>query len=212
METTGRITQEIIERIREQKTGGLDAFVRQLGSRLLLFTHYRIGEKLRARVDPDDVLQDIYAAIVENREGFLDKVDRRGVHRAIYRMIDNRIRDLYEHHYLVEKRNAGREVAPARDTSQGGAPLDQVASTDDSITRRIAVQDEYRSLIGILELLPATAQQLFVMKFVQELTNQEIADELKVSVSTLKRDVADLVRTIQRLRSARSRPSLPSGR
>ncbi len=212
METTGRITQEIIERIREHKTGGLDAFVRQLGSRLLLFTHYRIGEKLRARVDADDVLQDIYAAIVENREGFLDKVDRRGVHRAIYRMIDNRIRDLYEHHFLVEKRNASREVAPVRDTSRGGAALDQVASPEASITRRIAVQDEYRSLIGILELLPATSQQLFVMKFVQELTNQEIAEELKISVSTLKREVADLVRTIQRLRAARSRPSLPSGR
>ena len=72
-----------------------------------------------------------------------------------------------------------------------------------SISSRVALEDEYRSLCRILDLLPAESQQLFVMKFVQELTNQEIAAELGTSISTLKRDVAELIRTIQKIRAAR---------
>jgi RNA polymerase sigma factor (sigma-70 family) len=206
MDTTGRITLEIIRRIREEDLGGIEAFVKHLGPRLLVFARYKIGEKLRSRLEPEDVLQDIYAAIVENREGFLDKVDRRGLHRAIYRMIENRIRDLYEHHFLVEKRSGHREV-PAACPSEGGprrgVELDKLASPATSISSRIALEDEYRSLCEILDLLPEGSRRLFVMKFIQELTNQEIADELSTSVSTLKREVAELIRTIQRIRAAR---------
>jgi RNA polymerase sigma factor (sigma-70 family) len=205
VDTTGRVTLEIIRRIREEELGGVDAFVKHLGSRLLVFARYKIGEKLKARVDPEDVIQDVYAAIVENREGFLDKVDRRGVHRAIYRMIENRIRDLYEHHFLVEKRSAYREAPAAQPDGRGrsGIELDRLASPATSISSRIAMEDEYRSLCGLLDLLPEESRRLFVMKFVQEMTNQEIADELATSVSTLKRDVAELIRSIQKLKAAR---------
>ena len=208
VDTTGRLTLDIIRRIREEKSlTGIDEFVKHLGPRLLVFAHYKIGEKLRSRVDPEDVIQDVYAAIVENREGFLDKVDRRGVHRAIYRMIENRIRDLYEHHFLVEKRSGDREVPAASVSPSGGqrrgVELDNLASPGTSISSRIALEDEYRSLVRLLDLLPEESKRLFVVKFVQELTNQEIADELGTSVSTVKREVADLIRTIQRLRKTR---------
>ena len=43
-------------------------------------------------------------------------------------------------------------------------------------------------------------RRLFVLKFVEELTNQEIADELGVSLSTVKRSNTELVQTIQRVR------------
>ena len=210
METTGRLTLEIIRRIREEPAGGIDDFVKHLGPRLLVFAHYKIGDKLRSRLDPEDVIQDIYTAIVENRQGFLDKVDRRGVHRAIYRMVENRIRDLYEHHFLVGKRSGHREVptvSSGRGTPRGGGgvDLDSLASSSTSISSRIALQDEYKSLCGILDLLPEESKRLFVMKFVQELTNQEIAEELDTSVSTLKREVTELIKTIQRIRASRKR-------
>jgi RNA polymerase sigma-70 factor, ECF subfamily len=203
VEPTGRITQDILNRIRKQESGGIEQFVRHLGPRLLVFAHYKIGEKLRARIEPEDVLQDLYIAIVENRDGFLDKVDRRGLHRAIYRMVENRIRDLYEHHFLVGKRAAGREVSPAAkgEESRPGLALDQIASPATSISSQVARQDEYRRLTSLLDRLPADSQRLFVMKFVEELANGEIAEELGVSVSTVKRQVGDLVRELQRLRS-----------
>lgn len=206
METTGRITLEILQRIRSEDSSGLEAFVKHLGPRLMVFAQYHIGEKLRARVEPEDVIQDVYAAIVENREGFLDKVDRRGIHRAIYRMVENRIRDLYEHHFLVEKRAAHREAPLAREGSpRSGVELDSLASPGASLSSRIALQDEYRSLFDLLQFLPEESRKLFVMKFVQELPNQEIADELGESVSTVKRDTAELVRRIQKLRASRRR-------
>ncbi len=205
MDRTGRVTLDLIRRIREDDSTGIDEFVKRLGPRLLVFAHYKIGEKLRSRVDPEDVLQDVFAAIVENRDGFLEKVDRRGVHHALYRMIENRIRDLYERYFLVEKRSGDREVpvATGSQSRPGGVELDHLACRGRSVSSRAALEDEYRSLCRILDLLPAESRKLFVMKFVEELPNREIAGELGTSLSTLKRDVADLIRTIQKIRDAR---------
>jgi len=204
VDRTGQVTLELIRRIREDDATGIDEFAKRLGPRLLVFAHYKLGEKLRARVDPEDVLQDVFAAIVENRDGFLEKVDRRGVHHALYRMIENRIRDLYEHHFLVGKRSGDREVPVAAGSRSrpGGLNLEDLASRGRSVSSRAALEDEYRSLCRILDLLPEESRKLFVLKFVQELPNREIAAGLGTSLSTLKRDLAELLTTIQKIRAA----------
>ena len=208
MDSTGRVTLEIIQRIREKPATGIEEFVKHLGPRLLVYAQYKLGDRLRAKLEPEDVIQDIFASIVENRESFLDKVDQRGVHRAIFRMVENRIRDLYEHHFLVEKRSGHREVTAVKSDSGTFRPaveMDNIAAEQTSISQRIALQDEYRSLQTILQGLPEEAQKLFILKFIQELTNQEIAEELKTSVSTVKRDTAELVKKIQRVRASRQK-------
>ena len=122
-------------------------------------------------------------------------------------MIENRIRDLYEHHFLVAKRTGDREVpvAAGGQSRPGGLNLDDLASRGKSVSSRAALEDEYRSLCRILDLLPEESRKLFVMKFVQELPNREIAGELGTSLSTLKRDLADLLETIQKIRASRSK-------
>ncbi len=200
MDSTGRITQAIIERIRVDSNAGLDEFVRHYGPRLLVFIRYKLGRKLEGKVDPEDVLQDFFATLVESSSTFLEKVDDRGVHRTVFRMIENRIKDLYEFHFKTGKRDAHREVreGPADDSRKFS--FAQLAGPTASFSRKIEAGDEYRSMTRILDKLDEPTQQLFVLKFVEELTNQEIADELGVSLSTVKRSSAQLVQTIQRVR------------
>ncbi len=197
MDKTGRITVEIIERIRTEGESGIDEFVRHYGPRLLVFVRYKLGAKLAKKVDPEDVLQDFFSTLVANPESFIEKVDARGVHRAVFRMIENRIKDLYEHFYRTAKRDAGREIREG--TGSARFSFSQVGGSA-SFSRRISNLDEYRSLSRLVDQLDEESRQLFVLKFVEELTNQEIADELGVSLSTVKRSNADLVRAIQRVR------------
>jgi RNA polymerase sigma factor (sigma-70 family) len=200
MDSTGRITIEILERIRKGAPSGLEDFVHRYGPKLLVFINYKLGGKLRSKVEPEDVLQDFLTSIIENREVFFDKVDQRGVHRTIYRLVENRIKDLYERHFQTKKRNSNLEV---RESGRSRSfSLSQVAGSTASISQRIEAEDEYRSLQRILDRLDEASQRLFVLKFVEESTNQEIAEELNTSVSTVKRLTADLVQKIQRARKA----------
>lgn len=203
MDTTGRITIEILHRIRKGESGGLEDFVRRYGPKLLVFINYKLGEKLRGKVEAEDVLQDFFTSLVENREGFLDKVDQRGIHRTIYRLVENRIKDLFERHFQTKKRNSSLEVRESPGArSRSGFSLAQVEGSTASFSRRIEAEDEYRSLQRIIDRLDEESKRLFVLKFVEESTNQEIAAEMNISVSTVKRLSADLVARIQKARKA----------
>lgn len=201
MDSTGQITLEIIQRIRTDGGNGIEAFTRRHGPKLLVFVRYKLGEQLKLKVDPEDVLQDFFMAVLKNREGFLDRVDERGVHRTVFRMLENLIRDLYKHYYKTKKRDGKLEVHEKRGSAESsGIAMSQLAGPSTSFTARIESQDEYRSLERILDQIDEESKRFFVLKFVQELTNQEIADELEVSVSTVKRSSADLIQLIQKLR------------
>ena len=203
MDTTGRITIEILHRIRNGESGGLEDFVRRYGPKLLVFINYKLGEKLRGKVEAEDVLQDFFTSLVENREGFLDKVDQRGIHRTIYRLVENRIKDLFERHFQTKKRNSSLEVRESPGArSRSGFSLAQVEGSTASFSRRIEAEDEYQSLQRIIDRLDDDSKRLFVLKFVEESTNQEIAEEMNISVSTVKRLSADLVARIQKARKA----------
>ena len=201
MDSTGRITLEIIDRIRSGAPSGLEDFVRAFGPKILVFINYKLGDRLRGKVEPEDVLQDFFASLLENREGFLDKVENRGVHRTVYRLLENRIKDLYEKHFQTQKRDSKLEIRESSASlSRGGFSLSSIAGDTASISRKIETHDEYQSLQRILEKLDEESRKLFVLKFVEECTNQEIADELGTSVSSVKRLATDLVTRIQKAR------------
>ncbi len=203
MDSTGRLTLELIDRLRNGAPRSLDDFVRAFGPKILVFINYKLGDRLRGKVEPEDVLQDFFASLLENRDGFLDKVENRGVHRTVYRLIENRIKDLYEKHFQTQKRDSKLEVRESSASeSRGGFSLASLAGSTASISHRIETHDEYQSLQRILEKLDPDSRKLFVLKFVEECTNQEIADELDTSVSSVKRMAAELVLKIQKARRA----------
>ena len=201
MDSTGRMTHAIIEDIRVKGDAGIEAFVRHFGPKLLAFVNYKLGDRLRTKVEAEDVLQDFFASIIENRTRLLEKVDDRGVHRTVFRMIEGRIKDLYEWHFKAQKRDAALEIHEHKTPSgAGGFSFSRVAASTASLSRKIEAIDEYNSLERILDQLEKEHKRLFVMKFIEEMTNQEMAEELGVSISTVKRQTSDLIQTIHRLR------------
>jgi len=76
----------------------------------------------------------------------------------------------------------------------------QIAGSTASFSKRIEAQDEYSSLQKILTRLDEESKRLFVLKFVEECTNQEIAADLGPSVRSVKRMTSDLVLRIQKAR------------
>lgn len=202
IESTGRITLQIIEDLRTGDGTGLEAFIQRYGPRLLVFIRYRLGRNLATRVEPEDVLQDFCMSILDDSGRFLERVDDRGVHRAAFQMLEGRIKDLYEFHFKTQKRDARREVRGGGSASEEGRgfTLSHLPGRGESMTQRIEQQDEYRLLLDLLEGLGEEHRQLFALKFLQELTNREIAEELGVSESTVKRLNRELTARLQELR------------
>lgn len=204
MEPTGHFTLGLVGRIREGSEAGLSEFMQHYGPRLLVFINYKLGSKLRGKVEPEDVLQDLFLNLVRDRDSFLEKLDERGVQRTLYRLIENRIKDLYEHFFKTKKRDAHREVAerpPGQQT--GGFSFSQLKASTGTYVRRAEMHDEFHRLQGLLDVLEDDEKELFVLKYVEECTNQEMADELGVSISTIKRQASVLMAKVQIARKRR---------
>ena len=198
MDVTGQFTLSLIGRIREGSESGLSEFMEHYGSKLLVFINYKLGSKLRGKVEPEDVLQDFFLTLVKDRESFIGKIDDRGVQRTLYRLVDNRIKDLYEHFFKTQKRDAHREVVERpRGQETGGFSFSQLQASTSSFRRQIETKDEFLRLQGILDSLADDEKEFFVLKYVEECTNQEMADELDVSVSTIKRQASALTTKVQ---------------
>ena len=70
--------------------------------RLLLFIRARLGEQLRAKLEPDDVLQDAYWAAFRRFDDF-QYTDDGAFLRWMCRIIDNRLRDAHDY-FTAQKR------------------------------------------------------------------------------------------------------------
>jgi RNA polymerase sigma-70 factor (ECF subfamily) len=62
----------------------------------------------------------------------------------------------------------------------------------------VAARDELRRLQRVLDTLPAQQRRVFLMRRVQELTPQEIAGELRLSVSTVEKHLAKAMVAVTR--------------
>lgn len=197
VDPTGDYTRGLISGIRSGTEGSLGEFLERYGAKLLVFIHYKLGRKLGSKVEAEDVLQDFFLSLVQDQDRFLDKLDGRGVQRTLYRLVENRIKDLYEHHFKTQKRDAHREITEGPPEKSGGFSLAQLQAATNSYVGRLDNEDEYRSLRRILEQLDAPAQELFILKYVEECTNEEMAERLDVSVSTVKRQTSGLMQKVQ---------------
>jgi RNA polymerase sigma-70 factor (ECF subfamily) len=86
------------------------------------------------------------------------------------------------------------------------ADLDTLRS-DDSLEASLTARDELRRLHAIIETLPTQCRQVFILRRVHDVSFQEIAVRMSLSVSTVEKHLARAVMLVAKAMSEREEDS-----
>lgn len=205
MERTGDVTRHIFQEMQAGRRGAFDRFFERNTARVLVYINYNLGRRLRRKLDPADILQNVYLRLFKNFESFSALAQERGIHLALIRLADHEIAEAYRYHFKVDKRSAKREVATGYldEENEGGmSPLDWVPSAATSISQKVVRQEEYRRVMKMLGELTSLEQYVTVSRVIEGLSAQEIADQLGMSRGAIQM-IVTRVRDKLRRRAAR---------
>jgi len=79
---------------------------------------------------------------------------------------------------------------------------------DDTLEASLTARDELRKLQAIIETLPPQCRQVFILRRVHEVSFQEIADRMSLSVSTVEKHLARAVMLVAKAMSEREEGSV----
>jgi RNA polymerase sigma-70 factor, ECF subfamily len=180
-------TDEIIERCLNGDQAAWEAIVRLYRRKVFNVAYKFVGRHDQA----EDLTQDVFLKLYKS----LDTFDRRANFQTWLISVS---RNLCIDHYRAvrkERETINRDVDPA-----DFAP----AATDARVDAQLEQRDRVKLLRQALDRLAPTLRTAVMLRDIQELTYQEIADRLRLPEGTVKsrinRGRTELARQIQRLR------------
>ena len=155
-----------------------------------------MGDKLRRKVDPEDVLQD---AMAHCTKAFGD-VDPHSIDPIawIHQVCERRIIDAHRHFFDAQKRDAGREVAlqGGRSTETSPALIDMLINSFTTPSQAFARGQREQKLLEAMQKLSAEQNSALRMRYVDELPTKQIAEQMGKTDGAIR---VLLTRSIKRL-------------
>jgi RNA polymerase sigma-70 factor, ECF subfamily len=164
------ITQTLCIQARAGDRAAYDRLFSLHAQRALLFVRARLGQRLRAKIESQDVLQDAY---LEAHQGFdqFEYTDEGAFTRWLCRIIDNRIRDLGDYHNARKRQPV--ELPRADPTTGPVSALDR-AEHREKIARALdSLSDDHR--------------QVLLLRFFQGLSAEETGKHLDRSAGAVRK-------------------------
>ena len=193
MAQTGNVTRQIFAEMQKGKREAFDRFFTRNTPRVLVYINYHLGERLRRKVDPSDILQNLHLNLFNNFESFSQRAAERGIQKTLLRMADHEITEAYRYHFKVEKRDARRELTAAYlkgSEDKEASPLAWVPDNAASITQHVVRQEEYQRMMEVLRSLTPLEQFVTVSRVIEGRSAQEIADEIDKSRGAVQMMIA----------------------
>jgi RNA polymerase sigma-70 factor (ECF subfamily) len=166
--------------------------------RLKRMVRLRMDRRLRARVDPSDVVQESMAQASAHRADFIE-APTRPLYAWLREIACNRLIDLHRRHVKAQRRSVTREESLAGPPASAESRRDLARRLADSSSSPIgqALRRELRERMraALDELRPAD-REILVMRHLEELSVEEIADVLKISRTAV---TSRQLRALQRL-------------
>jgi len=172
-------TFDLVERF---KRGDSDAFSLLFGKyrrRLAVLVHYKMSADLRAKLEVDDLLQEVFFAASQGLNRFTYQSPG-SLLSWLSRITDHVIMDAARHDRR-HKRHA-EDLLPFRSESNPGGPepIDL-----DTPSRIFARQQDMRILLDKMDALPAQYREMILLAKFEGLTTSEIAGRLGKSRETV---------------------------
>jgi RNA polymerase sigma-70 factor (ECF subfamily) len=177
----------------------LGLLLESFGPRLTRMVEFRMDERLRGRLDPQDVLQESFTEILERLDDFLS--NDMDLFLWVRLQTGQKLDQLHRKHLKATKRDARREV-PLTIRGVPGASSFALASAilDGGATpSRVAMTREAgQRVLEAIEGMKPMDREVLALRHFEQLTNSEVAKVLELSepAATLR-----YIRAIKRLRA-----------
>lgn len=150
--------------------------------RIWQIVHFRLSDRIRARVDPDDVVQEVFLEAEKRLRHYIDG-DFPSLFLWLRLVTGQTLSKIHRTHLGTESRNALREANPGGNNLWGNTSLclsqrfiAHMTSPSQAAVR-VELIDEVRNA---LESMNDIDREVLALRHFEELTNQEVAIELNI--------------------------------
>jgi RNA polymerase sigma-70 factor (ECF subfamily) len=174
-------TQRLLDQARAGQPGAVDQLLARHQAYLHRLVVLRLDPKLRARVDPSDVLQEAHMEAVRRLDGYLDQPSlpfRLWLRRITY----DRLLMLRRRHLGAARRSLLRDVVLPDHSSL--ALAQSLLSPQSTPSQRLAGRELALRVRQALSRLPEPDRDILLMRNFEELSNQEVAQVLQINPAT----------------------------
>jgi len=183
--TIGRLLRQA--RSSEQCGSDLGALLEVFRPSLMELADARLGEKMRRRMSQSDLVQETMLTATEHFSAF------RGQSGAEFRnwlmeVFRTRLIDGIRRHRLAERRSLQREKIMTGDQLEDRSP---------SPSQCVALEEEANAILSALAQLPDQFKEIVRMRYIDDLTFEEIAILQRSSVTTIWRRWSDAVQLLK---------------
>jgi RNA polymerase sigma-70 factor (ECF subfamily) len=176
-------TCALLDRVRDGDRAALDDLLVRSRPALRDFVEFHLDPRLRARVDPSDVVQETQLELVRRMDDFLRKRPmpfRLWLRKKAYERLLNLRRD----HLTRARRSVLREaVLPDRSSLILARPL---LSASPSPSQRLAARELAERLSRAVENLSETDREILLLRHAEDLPFEDIACLLDIEPATAR--------------------------
>ncbi len=156
--------------------------------RIRLLVKLHMMDKLRAQVEADDIIQEIYLEVYKNFHKF-EYRDPNSFYKWIVTVIGWKIRDFDKYFFKTSKRQPGETLSldqRVRENETSSFDLGDVLRSDSATPSQIVMQKEgYKMLEKAMEKLPAHYRQVIKLRHLEQRSSQEAAEILDLKVNAV---------------------------
>lgn len=167
--------------------------------RLWRFLHFRMNERVRSRIDPDDVVQEVYLAAASRLHSF-----RTGDYPSLFVWLRLVAAQTLSNAHRTHLGTLARSVLREQETAPVDLFSDPSVSLSTYFVDRLATPSQHVSreelagkLHEIIQQMKPLEREILAMRHFEELTNQEVAAVLGIDPRTAS---MRYVRALERLR------------
>lgn len=170
----------LLEQVREGDRGALDQLLARHRSYLLTVVELRMDQKMRARVDPSDVVQDAQLEAARRIQEYIDRAPM-PFHIWLRKTAYENLLRLRRQHVEADCRSVEREI-PLPDSSSAVLARG-ILSRELNPSQQVIEQELARRLRQALAKLPEVDAEVLLLRNLEGLTNEEAAQVLGIDPS-----------------------------
>lgn len=169
-----------LRRLRESGPQELAKQFGDLRADLRRMVDLRMDQRLTARLDPSDVVQD---AFIEASRRLPEYLDSPGVSPRIWlrQVTRQTLAVLYRFHQTAEKRDVNREVNPYEASPDAESMVVEFEESIVSPHSAIARVEVARKLRSVIDSMDRNDREVLALKALEQLSFEEVAAELGIS-------------------------------
>lgn len=172
-------TQALVARIRQHDVQALGEYIEAHRRPLLAYIERHLGDGLRRKVEPEDMLQELSADSLRSLAQY--DLEERDPFGWLCQVAERRIIDAHRRFFGAQKRAAGREVSihggGSADTSRAGL-VDLLVASMTSASRAVSRDEKQIKMMAALENLSEEQREAVRLRYLEGWPSKQIADHL----------------------------------